>query len=197
MAPPTIRSDANLEPGGMSASPTAGLNDTAVSIASWLSSDGGDGAPDGVALSAEPETPAVGDGLGVVSRSSTTVGAGVGSAIGRVGAGDLVAVGACVGTGVGAAVGGGGGAGAAVGGGGGGVGVGGGAVTVTIGPSSGSGGSLEVVAWNVTCQVPAGSVDVPCQVPSWAVPLTLVKVTVALPTAAQTACAGRWGSVEV
>ena len=93
-----------------------------------------------------------------------------------------------------------GGAGVAVGSGvGGGVGGGGGSLTVTIGPRYGSGcGSLDVVAWKVTCQVPAGSVAVPSQVPLWALPLTLTRVTVTAPTCAHTTCAGRVGlSVEV
>jgi hypothetical protein len=175
MAPPTIRSDATLSPGDVSAPA------------------GDEGAAEGGAVScAEPEAPATSDRLGAAVESSASVGGGVGCGSGRGGAGDPVGAGSCVGTGVGAAVGGGGGGGGGVG-----CGVGGGAVTVTVGPSSGCGGSPALSAWNVTCQVPAGSVDVPCHVPSRAVPLTLVRGTVAFPIAAWTAWAGRGGSDEV
>jgi hypothetical protein len=140
----------------------------------------------------------VGDGLGgcVGVGTLSSVGGGVGRGAGTGAGGGFVGGDGAGGSGVGAAVGCGVGAG---------VGVGGGSVTVTIGPGSGSGcGSLEVVAWKVTCQVPAGSVaggsvaGGPCQVPSWALPLTLMSATVTPPTSAQTAWAGRTGlSVEV
>ena len=109
-----------------------------------------------------------------------------------VGTGRRVGVGAAVGRGVGVGVGGGVGVGD-------GVGVGGGIVTVTVGPSSGAGcGLAEVVAWNVTCQVPTGSFDVPCQVPACVLPLaTRSSGIVTPPTSAQTAWAFRTGLDEL
>ena len=93
----------------------------------------------------------------------------------------------------GGGVGGGGGGGGAIVGWGVGEGVGGGgSFTVTVGPRSGAGGSLEV-ALKITAHVPAGSVAVPCQVPSLALPLTLMSVTVAPATSAQTDWAGWLG----
>lgn len=69
-----------------------------------------------------------------------------------------------------------------------GVGVGG-PVTVTFGPRSGAGGEA-LTARKITSQLPAGSVAVPCQVPSFALPLTLTSVTVTAPACAATDCAG-------
>jgi hypothetical protein len=178
MVPPTIRYDTSIELGGAAASSAAGSIGSGVPTGSSLCSPIGDGVVPGV----EPEALEVGDRLGVAVGPSSGLGGGVGRGRGRGGSGELVGAGGSVGRGVGAAVGGGGG----------GVGVGaGGPVTVTIGPRSGSGcGSVAVVAWNVTCQLPAGSVDVACQVPSIAVSLTLVRATVTLPTCAWTALAG-------
>ena len=103
------------------------------------------------------------------------MGRGVGRGVGVGGLG--VAVGC--GVGVGAAVGCGVGVGAGVGG----------SATVTCGPRSGGGGEA-LTAVKITSQVPAGSVAVPCQVPSFALPLTLASATVTLPTCAETDCAG-------
>ena len=67
-----------------------------------------------------------------------------------------------------------------------------------VGPSSGAGcGLAEVDAWNVTCLVPTGSFDVPCQVPSCGLPLTRSSATVTLPTSAQTEWAFRVGLDDV
>ena len=103
----------------------------------------------------------------------------------RQSAAAAVAVGSAdgCGVGVGAAVGSGVGVGDGVGVG------GGGPVTVTCGPGSGAGGSA-LTALKVTSQVPAGSVAVPCQVPSLALPLTLTRATMTLPTCAETDWAG-------
>jgi hypothetical protein len=66
-----------------------------------------------------------------------------------------------------------------------GVAVGGGPTTTTIGPLSD--GSLPgVAAVNVTCQVPAGSVDWPVQVPFVAVPEVSARPTEVEPTMAVT-----------
>jgi hypothetical protein len=120
----------------------------------------------------DPDALGVGEGVSV--DDGVTVGEGLG---------DGVAVKRGVGGRSGAGGGGGGGC----------------SVTVRIGPKSGSGCvSPEVVAWKVTCQIPAGSVAAPCQIPSWAVPSTFVNETVTLPTCAQMAWAGRAGlSVDV
>ena len=48
--------------------------------------------------------------------------------------------------------------------------VGGGNVTVTIGPSIGGLRVTEVAAWNVTCQLPTGSDELPCHVPACVFP---------------------------
>ena len=100
-----------------------------------------------------------------------TVGRGVGVGGVEVAVGCGVGVGATVGCGVGE-----------------GVGVGG-PVTVTCGPSSGAGGEA-LTALKITSQLPAGSVAVPCQVPSFALPLTLARATVTTPTCAETDWAG-------
>jgi hypothetical protein len=98
-----------------------------------------------------------------------------------------IGVGADVGTGVGLGV----GRGLAVGrgvGGGVGVGVGGRPTTTTVGPARV--GSLPgVAATNVTCHVPAGSVELPVQVPFVAVPLVSASPTEVGPTTAVTAVA--------
>ena len=98
-------------------------------------------------------------------------GIGVGAAVG-VGVGG-VAVGGGVGTGVGVAV-------------------GAGPTTMTVGPTSV--GSLPwISATKVTCQVPAGSVDWPVQVPFVVVPAVSASPTEAGPTMAVTelaACCG-------
>lgn len=194
MLPPKISSDANLDPSDVPASfSAAGSNDPGVPAGSSSTSAVRVGvAKDGVGR-AEPEALGVGDGLdrSVCVGSLPSVGGGGGRGTGTGGGGGFVGGGG--GRGVGAAVGRGVGDGVGVG-----VGVGA-CVTVTIGPGSGAGcGSPEVAAWKVTCQVPAGSVAVPCQDPSWALPLTLTSVTVTPPTCAQTAWAGRVGlSVDV
>lgn len=104
---------------------------------------------------------------------------GIGAALGRVGVGVGFAVGRglAVGRGVGAGVG---------------VAVGGGPSTTTVGPLSV--GSLPgVAATNVTCQVPAGSVDWPVQVPFVAVPAVSASPTEAGPTTAVTELAAFCG----
>jgi hypothetical protein len=119
----------------------------------------------------------------VLRAAGTALGVGVapgGDAVGAAvarGVGDGVAVGLGVGVGVG---------------------VGWGFVTVVVGPSRGAGcGFAEIEAWNVTCQVPTGSFEVPSQVPSCALPLTLSSVIVTLPASAQTSSAFRVGPDEV
>ena len=70
-------------------------------------------------------------------------------------------------------------------------------MTVTTGPSSGTGcGSAEIVAWNVTCQLPTGSDALPCQVPACVLPLARASGMVTLPASAQTAVAFRTGLDE-
>jgi len=80
-----------------------------------------------------------------------------------------------------------------------GVGVGGGNVTVTIGPSIGTGcGSAEIVAWNVTCQLPTGSDELPRHVPACVFPpATRASGIVAPPASAQTDRAFRTGLDEL
>lgn len=182
MVPPTIRNDAS-DPGGVVAASAASVG-SGVGVPS-SSVAVGDGL--GVALDGLGVGDALGDGDGEDVGWSSTGGGCVGCGAGR-----------SVGIGAGRGVGAGGGVGAAVGcGDGEGVG-GGGSVTVTIGPVSGSGCGSLVEATKVTCQVPAGSVAEPCQVPSFALPLTLVRGTATLPTCAETAPAGCDGlAVEV
>ena len=107
------------------------------------------------------------------------MGRGVGRGVGGGGLGVAVGCGVGVGAAVGCGVGAGDGDGVGAGG----------PVTVTCGPGSGAGGSA-LTALKITSQVPAGSVAVPCHVPSFALPLTLARTTVTLPTCAETDWAG-------
>lgn len=130
--------------------------------------------PDGEAVGvARADAAGAREGIG-----GPNVGVGVGAGLGvDVGVGFAVGRGLAVGRGVGAGVG---------------VAVGGGPTTTTVGPLSV--GSLPgVAATNVTCRVPAGSVDWPVQVPSVAVPAVSASPTEAGPTTAVTELAAFCG----
>jgi hypothetical protein len=173
---------------------THGFVAAAVFVASPGASEGlgrlGAPAPNGRALSTESVADADGVGradldgeaeaVGVASPDAAGVPLGTGGP--KVGRGEAVGRG---GTGVGAAVGGGAvGAGVGVGTGAG-VGVGGGPTTTTAGPAR-----VRSLPWisatKVTCQVPAGNVDWPVQVPSVGVPAVSASPTEAGPTRAVT-----------
>jgi len=139
--------------------------------------------PDGEAVGvARPDAAGEPEGIGGPN-------VGIGAGLDRGGVGVGVRVGFAVGGGL--AVGRGVAAGRGVGGGVG-VGVGGGPTTTTVGPLS-VGSFPGVEATNVTCQVPAGSVDWPVQVPFVAVPLASVSPTEAGPARAVTAVAACCG----
>lgn len=120
--------------------------------------------------------------------SGETVPPGVGVGAGGIGPGVGDGAGRTVGAAVGRGVGGGRGVGAGVGVGGG---VAFGSMTVTVGPTSVGSVPWTASAWKVTCHEPAGSLELPLNVPSSAAPDTSASATVVPPTSAVTAVASK------